>query len=911
MSFRLRISLQHLGLMPVTALVVLSAIGARAEGATTSRSVTTPRISAPARASSISADLLKATGYSASQLTTRAACGSAPTGRFRCYARVLTLKSTGRPATLLHAPHATPTTERQASSGTTAPQEYTAAYLQAAYDTTWLSANRGASDTVAIVDAYGDSTAYSDMEAFRTANGLTQIPTCADASSTSCFEVVNQNGQTTNLPTNASDETDSWNVEESLDIDAVSSICPLCKMIVVEAKSDDDRGSPDLETAVSTAARLGADQISLSWGADVSPDAADYSSPYSSISTAAILAAAGDGSYPGPDVGYPAALPDVTAVGGTSLVASPTSTRGFDESTWSVETCSDGTTCATESGCDTSQAVPSYQASVTTDCDGRAYNDISADADPDTGLEIYDSQSGDEGCGDSSHECIVGGTSLATPLTAALEAVTGISSTTPAWTYSDAPLLNDVVSGSDGTCPSGWNLICTAGPGWDGPTGNGSISGELASGGPGLGGATSSGINGNDVTLTGGLYPNGESTSYSWQYWMDGQPSSSAISTPATTTSGSALQSVSTTLCGALATGTTYDYALTATNASGTETGYQGSFTTSATESDPTTSSPPVITGTAQDGQTLSGTDATWVDAGCDSAPSYAWQESSTGSADSWTTVGTGQSYGLTTTDDGKYVRFTATESNAAGSTTATSAVIGPVVEPVSPPPTGGGNTSTTPTPTTTTATSTSPTASTTSTTSTTPPVTTASGGGAANTTTTNTTTTAQSVAGVTTTTTERFYRCARACTLIDTHGARTYRPVKADYGRYIKVVTTVSRISGNTETDTTTTRWIGPVSARTAGSVAIVDGARVATATLLKGSTGRTLAQVRVHRSGAGQLTLVVRRETSAPTRVWAYIVDSRTVVSGTSARALGQSATMSFALKRGQTIRLVAVST
>jgi hypothetical protein len=886
MSLRYRISAHRLGAVLAVAFVALGGFATGAHAAATSRSRVAARRSAPVSAATISSDLLKATGHSASQLSTRAACGSAPAGRFRCYARVLTVRSTGRAASLLHAPQAA-ITEQETSAAATAPQEYTAGYLQSAYDTTWLSANRGAADTVAIVDAYGDSTAYSDMEQFRSANGLQSLPTCTTGVTSSCFEVVNQSGQTTSLPGNSGDETDSWNIEESLDIDAVASLCPLCKILVVEARSDDDLGSPDLETAVSTAARLGANQISLSWGADVTPGYSLYSSPYSSITSAAVLAASGDDTYPGPDVGYPAALPGVTAIGGTSLAANSAAVRGFGESAWSVEACSGGMPCATESGCDTSQSIPSYQQGVTTDCDGRAYNDISADADPQTGLEIYDSQSGDEGCGNSSHMCIIGGTSLATPLTAALEAVTGASTTGPGWIYSDASLLNDIVSGSDGSCPSGWFLVCNAATGWDGPTGNGSISGDLASGGPGIGGDTNSGANATDVTFSGGLYPNGESTNYSWQYWVSGQPPSSAISTTPAAATGSTLQPVSTTLCAALAPATTYDYDLVATNTSGSETSYQGSFTTAATESAPTVSATPTISGSAEDGQTLAGS-ASWNEASCNSAPSYAWAESASSSGP-WTTVATGQSYTLTSADDGDYLRFASTESNGTGSTTATSAVVGPVTEP-------GADTSTTTTDSTPPATTTETTGSTTT-------------NGA--TTTTTTTTTNPSGGAAPSTTTVRFYRCARACTLINTRGAKTYKPAKADYGRYIKVVTLVARIAGNVETDTTTTRWIGPVSAASAGNISIGSAARVASASIVRGTTGAALAQVRVARRTAGKLTLVIRRETRAPTQVWAYVVSSSQVASATPARSLSRPATLSFTLRRGQTIRLVAVRT
>ncbi|MGH2926687.1 MAG: S53 family peptidase, partial [Solirubrobacteraceae bacterium] len=878
-----------------------------------SRTSQTDHASAAVRVASVAGDVQLATGDSASQLSTRAACGAAPAGKIRCYARVLTLESTGRAVAPLHRPHLA-----RAGAAASASAAYTAAFLQSAYDTAWLSANDGASDTVAIVDAYGDSTAYSDMEQFRSANGLPSLPTCGGSTSASCFELVNQNGQTTNLPSSSNDETEGWNVEESLDIDAVSSICPLCKILMVEANSDDDGYSPDLEDAVSAAARLGANQISLSWGDDTTPDASGWESPYSSVTSAAILAAAGDGSYPGPDVGYPAALPSVTAVGGTSLTADPSAARGYGESAWSLETCSGGSTCATESGCDTSQSrsIPSYQSVAMTSCNGRAYNDISADADPSTGLEIYDSQPGNEGCGTSNNWCIVGGTSLATPLTAALEGVTGISgATTPAWTYSDASLLNDIVSGSDGTCPSGWSLICNTAIGWDGPTGNGTISGDLVTGGPGVGGSDTT-TNASDVTLAGGIYPNGESTSYYWEYWPSGDSSATA-STRTASVSGSTLQAVSSSVCSTLQSDTTYDYDLVATNTSGTETGYQGTFATGDDESVPTYSSAPTVSGSAVSGQTLTGADADWNASGCNSSPSYAWQESSTGSAP-WTPVGTAQTYELTSTDVGQYVRFTATESNGTGDTTVGSAVVGPVTDrsdnstttPTTPTTTTPTPTTTTPTPSTTTPTPTTttptPTTTTPTPTTTTPTPTTSTGSMS----TTNKSSGAAKTSA-TASTTVRFYRCARTCRLINTHGATSYQPKKVDYGRYIKVLRTASRITAGVETTSTSTHWVGPITSTTAGDISLGRGARVATAATVRGSTGRPLAQVRVVRRRAARLTLVVRRKTAARTRVWAYVLSGGRVVSATRARSLRRPVTLSVALKRGQTIRLVAVRT
>src|SRR5207342_1372145 len=119
------------------------------------------------------------------------------------------------------------------------------------------------------------------------------------------------------------------------------------------------------------------------------------------------------------------------------------------------------------SGCDVNEPKPSYQ--TDTGCTGRSWADLSADADPYTGLTVYDSGNGGW--------MQVGGTSLATPLIAAYEAVTGINGTSPQWAYADSALLNDPITGSTGSCAAAIAYICNAGTGYDGPTGVGSISG--------------------------------------------------------------------------------------------------------------------------------------------------------------------------------------------------------------------------------------------------------------------------------------------------------------------------------------------------------------------------------------------------------------------------------------------------
>jgi hypothetical protein len=98
---------------------------------------------------------------------------------------------------------------------------------------------------------------------------------------------------------------------------------------------------------------------------------------------------------------------------------------------------------------------------------------VSAVADPNTGVSVYDTyrQSGGGGW------LVFGGTSVAAPIIASVYALAGNSSTLTygSFSYSNAASLNDVVSGSNGTCGSSY--LCTAKTGFDGPTGNGTPNG--------------------------------------------------------------------------------------------------------------------------------------------------------------------------------------------------------------------------------------------------------------------------------------------------------------------------------------------------------------------------------------------------------------------------------------------------
>jgi hypothetical protein len=244
--------------------------------------------------------------------------------------------------------------------------------------------------------------------------------------------------------------------------------------------------------------------------------------------------------------------------------------------------------------------------------------------------------------------------------------------------------------------------------------------------------------------------------------------------------------------------------------------------------------------------------------------------------------VATTQSYALGPADVGGYLRFTSSESNGTVPAGITSAVVGPVAA--------------------TPQTSTTVTLSPTSTTPASGPSTPAAS---------DMSTTPTSSTTSTTSTTVRFYRCARTCTLLNTHGAATYSPRRADYGRYIRIVTTVTGVVAGIRTSHTSIRWLGPITGDTAGAVGIVSGARMASVAVIRGSSGRALASVRVARRGRRRLILTVQRSSRAPTRVWAYVTAGGRVLEATAERSLTRAASLSFTLRRGQTIRLVAVRT
>lgn len=313
--------------------------------------------------------------------------------------------------------------------------------LQSAYALPSSTAGKG--QTIAIVDAFDDPNAANDLAVYRSTFGL---PACD--SSNPCFTKVNQRGEQGNYPPPDS----GWAVEESLDLDMASAICPNCNIILIEG---DTATTQDLGKCVNEAVKLGANVVSNSYinYNGRSPAGSRYYNHPGTI----ITAGGGDSGY---KVGLPAGYPSVIAVGGTTLRKTQGS-RGWSETAWS----------GTGSGCEIRFKKPAWQTHP--GCRGRAMDDVAAVADPSTGVAVYDTYP-------SGGWFTVGGTSVATPVIAGVYALAANEKQLDysQSLYQNGASLWDVTSGSDGNCHH--KFLCTAGPGYDGPTGNGTPNGITA-----------------------------------------------------------------------------------------------------------------------------------------------------------------------------------------------------------------------------------------------------------------------------------------------------------------------------------------------------------------------------------------------------------------------------------------------
>ena len=464
----------------------------------------------------------------ASSYGVRAACAEPAPGEAGCLALQLvpeTAQARARATPLAIAGNG-PLPARSAAAGDYGlrPQDIHSAYQ--------LPTSVEPQQTIALVDAYNDPTAEADLKAYDEEFAL---PACTAANG--CFKQVNQNGETGKPPFPATsailehareaapetveaeeaEEATGWGLEISLDIEAAHATCQTCRILLVEASSP---SFSNLNTAEASAAALGATEISNSWGGPERGLSASFESASAFNRPGIVItASAGDDGYLSWDAAgslqrgyaeFPASSPHVVAVGGTRLSLNA-------GGSWAGETVWNGDG-AGGGGCSTIFEVQPWQRSVAgwaaVGCASkRAVADVAADADPYSGLAVRDTSPECETRWEEAkvkhvdHWCTIGGTSLASPLIAAVFALAGGAdgASYPARTLylsSDASqgALHDVAAGSNGACSTPFQTpsllsscsageeaqsctsrrICLAASGYDGPTGVGTPSGISA-----------------------------------------------------------------------------------------------------------------------------------------------------------------------------------------------------------------------------------------------------------------------------------------------------------------------------------------------------------------------------------------------------------------------------------------------
>ncbi len=294
--------------------------------------------------------------------------------------------------------------------GTPRIRGYGPAELRSAYG---LDGSAGQARLVALVDAFDDPSAESDLAVYRSQFGL---PPCTTAGG--CFRKLDARGGSRYPRPDI-----AWSREISLDLDMLSAACPDCRIALVEA---DGAGIPELGVAVNTAASLPqVVAIGNSYGVAESAMETQWDGFYHHPGIA-VTAASGDGGY---GTGYPAASPHVTAVGGTTLRRDGSS-RGWSEAPWT----------GASSGCSRFEPKPSWQHDP--GCARRTIADVSAVADPATGVAMYDTYQGPGWV-------LAGGTSAATAFIAGVYALAGNTAAVVggSYPYAHTDRLNPVAGG--------------------------------------------------------------------------------------------------------------------------------------------------------------------------------------------------------------------------------------------------------------------------------------------------------------------------------------------------------------------------------------------------------------------------------------------------------------------------------
>lgn len=312
--------------------------------------------------------------------------------------------------------------------------------IKAAYDLGTADPGKG---TIAIIDAYDSPSAQNDLNTFSTQFGL---PQCT--STNPCFEKHKMSSFIW--------QSSGWGLETSLDTQWAHAIAPGAKILLVEARS---ASGNDLLNAINYARnRSDVVAVSMSWGGSEFSSETAYDGYFTSPTGASFFASAGDS---GSGVEWPAVSPHVVGVGGTTLNLSAAHTF-LSETAWH----------GSGGGISSFESEPAYQSAygVAIANGRRVVPDVSYDADPASGVAVYDSEPYQGQLGWFQ----VGGTSVGAPQWAAIRAIGGTAAN--AVLYQDAKSSNsasffrDITSGSNGTC----GPVCTASVGYDAVTGLGS-----------------------------------------------------------------------------------------------------------------------------------------------------------------------------------------------------------------------------------------------------------------------------------------------------------------------------------------------------------------------------------------------------------------------------------------------------
>ena len=294
------------------------------------------------------------------------------------------------------------------------------------------SLTAGAGKAIAIVDAYDDPRAEADLGVFSSQYGL---PACTTANG--CFSKVNQTGESSYPRTNA-----GWALEISLDIQWAHAIAPGARILLVEATTN---SFTDLLTAEDYA-KAHAQYVSNSWGANEFSGETSYDSHFLQ-SGVSFFASSGDSGLP---ASYPSSSRNVISVGGTTLHLDLSQSDPGFETGWS----------GSGGGCSQYKSATSAQAGFATfgqvNCgSSRGTPDLSLDADPNSGVSVYDSTryQGQKGWWQ------VGGTSASSPMIAARAAVAG-AVVNSSYVYGNSITYRDITSGNNGaSCLDGYDLV--------------------------------------------------------------------------------------------------------------------------------------------------------------------------------------------------------------------------------------------------------------------------------------------------------------------------------------------------------------------------------------------------------------------------------------------------------------------